>query len=234
MPCFLINIWSTIFIFRLISSQRSMQPCTHASQRPTGKKSNCAGINSLDKIKPAHPCDSWHLSERRASHSFPRHDIIMVGKKPFFRIWWSISFGWFPCLITPSLHVVPKAVQWIMFINYCPKRGCFKNFWLTITKRLPPRMYDKRMSGTIRAKPRLVPTPRKSSTPKVRRRPSFPNAAKSTIVTRTTWNESKGINTWNSVIGGDCCFTVDSENSCLWKQSGDMAKNMYFNRANTL
>ena len=56
-----------------------------------------------------------------------------------------------------------------------------------MTKRLPPRMYASRISGTISANPRLVPTPRKSelSIPKCRRKPSLPNLARSTIVIKT-------------------------------------------------
>lgn len=45
---------------------------------------------------------------------------------------------------------------------------------LTITKRLAPKTYEMRMSGTTMTKPKLVPTPKKSCTPKVSRSPSFP------------------------------------------------------------
>ena len=58
---------------------------------------------------------------------------------------------------------------------------------LTMTKRLPPRMYASRISGTISANPRLVPTPRKSvlSTPNCNRSPSLPYRASRTMVTKT-------------------------------------------------
>ena len=56
-----------------------------------------------------------------------------------------------------------------------------------MTKRLPPRMYASRISGTISANPRLVPTPRKSvlSTPNCNRSPSLPYRASRTMVTKT-------------------------------------------------
>ena len=66
-------------------------------------------------------------------------------------------------------------------------KSLFKINPLTMTKRLPPRMYASRISGTISANPRLVPTPRKSelSIPKCRRNPSLPNLASKTMVIRT-------------------------------------------------
>ena len=58
-----------------------------------------------------------------------------------------------------------------------------------MTKRLPPRMYASRISGTISANPRLVPTPRKSvlSTPNCNRSPSLPYRASRTMVTNTAY-----------------------------------------------
>ena len=41
------------------------------------------------------------------------------------------------------------------------------------------------------AKQKLIPTPRKSAWPKVRRMPSFPKAARSTMVRRTSWKKKK-------------------------------------------
>ena len=68
---------------------------------------------------------------------------------------------------------------------------------LTMTKRLPPRMYASRISGTISANPRLVPTPRKSvlSTPNCNRSPSLPYLASRTMVTKTACIKISDFNT---------------------------------------
>ena len=60
-------------------------------------------------------------------------------------------------------------------------------------------MYASRISGTISANPRLVPTPRKSvlSTPNCNRSPSLPYRASRTMVTKTA---CKRIYNFNEII----------------------------------
>ena len=60
---------------------------------------------------------------------------------------------------------------------------------LTKTNKFPPQRQAISVIGSMIAKQKLIPTPRKSAWPKVRRMPSFPKAARSTMVRRTSQKE---------------------------------------------
>ena len=62
---------------------------------------------------------------------------------------------------------------------------------LTKTNKFPPQRQAISVIGSMIAKQKLIPTPRKSAWPKVRRMPSFPKAARSTMVRRTSQKEKK-------------------------------------------
>ena len=62
---------------------------------------------------------------------------------------------------------------------------------LTKTNKFPPQRQAISVIGSMIAKQKLIPTPRKSAWPKVRRMPSFPKAARSTMVRRTSQKKKK-------------------------------------------